>query len=163
MKPLYEYTNDYKKVIDLIEDAEEITPELMDMLESVSTDSKEKVKNVAAYIKNLELLSEQIDQATKNMIDRQHKILLKAEHMKNYLKHNMEELNLKELNTPEFDIKIRVNNYSLDISDPDLIPREYFKEKNSVNIDKYQIIKDMKNDVLVPGATFVKKTFINIK
>jgi hypothetical protein len=163
MKPLYEYTNEYKKVIELIENCDEITPELMDMLESVSVDAKEKIKNVASYIKNLDAHADNIYKAIANMCERAVLIEKKITSMKNYLKHNMEALQVKEIKTPEFDIKIRYNNYSLDIQDTELLPKEYLKEKVTTQIDKKQIIKDLKNDVLVPGVTFKKTSSVNIK
>lgn len=163
MKPLYEYANEYQKVIDLIENSDEITPELLDTLNSVSTDAKDKIKNVASYIKNLESLSKNIDDAISEMQLRQLKIENKIESMKEYLRYNMESLQVKEVNTAQFDVKIRYNNYALHIEDNELLPREYFKERTAVFIDKMQIIKDLKNDVLVPGASFKKTSTINIK
>lgn len=163
MKPLYEYTNEYQKVIDLIEECDEITPEIMDMLESVSTDAKSKAVNVGAYIKNLEAMSKSMDDAMNQMQLRQFKVEAKIENMKNYLKYNMESMKLKELNTPEFDIRIRYNNYSLHIEDPSMLPDEYFKEKVTKSIDKQQMIKDLKNDMLISGAKFITTSTINIK
>lgn len=163
MKPLYEYANEYQKVIDLIENSDEITPELLDTLNSVSTDARDKIKNVAAYIKNLEALSKNIDDAINEMQLRQFKIEKKSESLKDYLRYNMEILQVKEVNTPQFDVKIRYNNYALHIEDNELLPREYFKERTSVSIDKQQIIQDLKNDILVPGASFKKKSTVNIK
>jgi hypothetical protein len=163
MKPLYAYANEYQKVIDLIEDCDEITPELMDMLESVSTESKDKIKNVAAYIKNLEAMSKSIDDAITEMNLRQFKVETKIENMKNYLKHNMESMQLKEVCTPEFDVKIRYNRYALCIEDPSMLPEEYFKEHISKSIDKQQISKDLKNDILISGAKFMTTSTVNIK
>jgi len=167
VKTLYEYTNEFCKIIDLINDCDEITPEQLDALGDTLKESKEQTKqkmiNVAAYIKELEYHSENIEKAVNEMQQRQKSTLKKVESLRNYLKYNMELVDIKEVKTPEFDIKVRYNRYALEISNPDIVPEDYMRKKLTVSIDRQQIIKDLKNDVLVPGASFSTTSSLQIK
>lgn len=163
MKPLYEYANEYQKVIDLIENCDEILPEHLEMLGDVSKDAHSKVVNVASYIKNLEFLSASISNAMDSIKKRKQATENKISSLKDYLKHNMQLLDLKEVVCGHFDVKIRNNNYALDIIDSSLIPDDYIREKLDVSIDKKKIINDLKNDVIVPGACFKTTSSVQIR
>lgn len=163
MKPLYEITNDYQKLVDLIENSDEITAEHLKMLGDIEGDAKQKCVNVASYIKNLQELDHGIDKAICEMAERQKKIGNKIESLKEYLKYNMESLNIKEVKSPHFDIKIRENNYALDIVDEFFIPKDYYREKLTVTLNREKIIKDMKNDIVIGGVQFKKTKTVSIK
>lgn len=160
---LYEISNEFQKVVDLIENCDEMTPEIIAMLDEVSKDASEKVISVAAYIKNLEVQSKGMDDYIKNMQDRQAKIDKKAEGLKDYLKYNMDILKLQKVESPEFDVQLRANNFALDLFDQTLVPKEYLRVKETVTISRQDIIKDLKVGCDVPGARFVTTKSVQIK
>jgi Siphovirus Gp157 len=163
MKPLYEYTAEYQKIISLIEDCDELSPDHKEMLEHVSQDANLKVINVAAFIKNLEEKSQGMDDYIKNMKERKQKVDNKITSLKDYLLYNMRALHIDKVEAPEFDVKVRTNQYALELTDASLLPTEYIKEKIDRSIDKLKIIADLKNDLLIPGAQFIKTSTIQIK
>jgi len=163
MKPLYEISKEYQKVIALIENCDEILPEHLEMLGELETDAKSKIVNVGAYIKNLEEIDRGMENYISSMLERQKKINKKINSLKEYLKFNMELLDLKEVKTEEFDIKIRENNYALDILDESLIPKNYYKERISVSLDRQQLIKDLKDHIGIDGVQFIKTKSISVK
>ncbi len=160
---LYEISNEFQKVVDLIENCDEMSPDLIDMLNNVSDNAHEKVVSVGAFIKNLEAQSGSMNAYIKGMTDRQSKIDKKIENLKEYLKYNMEALKLNKVESPEFDVQIRANNFSLDLFDQNAIPKEYLRVKETVSISKQDIIKDLKVGCDVPGARFVTTKSILIK
>lgn len=160
---LYEISNEFQKIVDLIENCDEMTPELIAELESVSQDASAKVINIGAFIKNLEAESQSMDSYIKNMQERQAKVDKKIESLKDYLKYNMDILKLNKVESPEFDVQLRANQYSLDLFDQALIPKEYIRVKESVSISKQDIIKDLKVGCDVPGARFVTTKSVLIK
>lgn len=160
---LYEISNEFKKVVDLIEECDEMSPEMIDMLNTVSENAHEKVINVGGFIKNLEAESMGMESYIKNMQERQSKVDKKIGNLKDYLRYNMDMLGLSKVESPEFDVSLRANQYSLDLFDQSAIPKEYIKVKETVSISKQDIIKDLKVGCDVPGARFVTTKSVLIK
>lgn len=160
---LYEISNEFQKVVALIEECDEMSPEVIAMLNDVSENAHEKVINVGAFIKNLESQSISMDIYINNMQDRQLKITKKIDSLKEYLKHNMDILKLNKVESPEFDVQLRANQYSLELFDQALVPKEYLRVKETVTISRQDIIKDLKVGCDVPGARFVTTKSVLIK
>ena len=160
---LYEISNEFQKVVDLIEKCDEMSPELIEQLNAVSEDASAKVINVAAYIKNLEVEAESMQTYLNNMRARQDKVEKRIESLKDYLRYNMDLLKLQKVESPEFDVQLRANQYSLDLFDQALVPKEYIRVKETVTISRADIIKDLKVGCDVPGARFVTTKSVLIK
>lgn len=160
---LYEISNEFQKIVDLIENCDEMSDELIKQLNEVSDNASAKVINVAAYIKNLEADSISMDIYINNMQDRQMKVQKKIDSLKEYLKYNMDILGLKKVESPEFGVSLRDNQYSLELFDQSIIPKEYIKVKETSSISRSDIIKDLKIGCNVPGARFVTTKSVLIK
>jgi predicted nuclease with TOPRIM domain len=160
---LYEISSEFQKIVDLIENCDEMSPELIDQLNAVSENASAKVINVAAFIKNLEAEAKSMEDYIKNMQDRQGKIEKKIANLKDYLKYNMDILKLTKVESPELDVQLRANSFSLELFDQSAIPKEYIKVKETVSISKQDIIKDLKIGCDVPGARFVTTKSVLIK
>ena len=160
---LYEISNEFQKIVDLIENCDEMTPELIEQLNAVSEDASAKVLNVAAYIKNLEAEAESMQAYLNNMRARQDRVEKRIESLKEYLRYNMDLLKLNKVESPEFDVQLRANQYSLDLFDQALVPKEYIRVKETVSISRADIIKDLKVGCDVPGARFVTTKSVLIK
>ena len=160
---LYEISNEFQKVVDLIENCDEMTPELIDQLNAVSDNASAKVLNVAAVIKNMEVEAESMQTYINNMRDRQDKVEKRIESLKEYLRYNMDILKLNKVESPQFDVQLRANQYSLDLFDQALVPKEYIRVKETVSISRADIIKDLKVGCDVPGARFVTTKSVLIK
>ena len=163
MKPLYEIANEYQSILYEIADSEEVTEEQTDLLAQYEDDIKNKIINVAAFIKNLESEHEAIEKAVDNMVDRSIKISKKVDRLKDYLKSNMELCNIYKVKSPYFDIKIKHNPYSVKIENEDLIPSKYIEEITAKKIDKTIIARDLKNNMIVPGVFLERNTRLEIK
>lgn len=160
---LYEISNEFAKIVDLIENCDEMTPELIEMLNTVSSDASAKVLNIGAVIKNLESESESMEKYIQDMMYRQKKTDRKVGSLKDYLRYHMDTLKLKKVESPEFDVQIRENQYALDLFDQALVPKEYIRVKESITISRADIIKDLKVGCDVPGARFVTTKSVLIK
>lgn len=80
MSNLYEIANSYQSLMRDIMEQDEISPEMLNQLNSVESDIKEKAVNVAAFIKNLESEAEGIEKAVKTMNERYSRIFKKHNH-----------------------------------------------------------------------------------
>lgn len=163
MKPLYEIAIDYQRMIHELMESDEISTEQIEALNELNGDIKEKIINVSAFIKNLEAEHESIEKAIDAMAERSSKIQKKVEKLKEYLKNNMEICEIKEVKSPYFDIKLRMNPPSVLIKDENLIPKEYLKEIVVHKIDKVLISQCLKNNIPIPGTLLENRTRLEIR
>lgn len=164
---LYEISNEFQRIVDLIENCDEITPEIVERIDSVSDNASAKVISVAAYIKNMETDVKNMDDHIKHLTERlrkkKYETNKKINKLENYLLYHMDILKLKKVESSEFDVQLRTDQYSLDLFDEKLLTKEYFKIKETLSISRKDIIKDLKIGCDVPGARFVTKKSVLIK
>lgn len=163
MSKLFELKNTYLSIEDEINSSDEISEEQLMVFESIEDDIKEKSINIGYIIQNLESEIDSIDKAIKSMQLRQAKLMKKSNSLKEYLKLNLEVCNMKEIKSPYFDIKVKINPYSVLIENESLLPDSYFNEKITKIIDKISIRNDIKNNIFVPGAALSQTTRLEIK
>lgn len=163
MRPLYEIANEYQSLLAQVVNCDEILPEMIDELNSVTGDIKEKAVNVAAFIKNLEAEAEGIEKAVEAMQERALRINRKVDSLRDYLKMNLESCHLNEVKSPFFDIRIRTNPASVAIMDEKLIPEQYFREIMMRKVDKMMLSQELKNNAIIPGVALEKRTRLEIK
>lgn len=164
MRPLYAYTNEYIKLIDIINDIEDITAEQQrELLDSVKDDFKEKASNVGAFIKNLETEQSAMIDYIKQMDTRLKKITSKIENLKSYLKYNMESCGIESISSPEFSIKIKNNPCKVHIYDESKVDDIYLKEKTTLSIDRELIKTHLKNGIELGWAALIQEKRIEIK
>lgn len=163
MRPLYEITNEYQSLMAQIMEADEISDDMLADLHAVQGDIKEKAVNVAAFLKNLEVEADGIQKAIESMEDRARKVSRKMESLRDYLKHNLEACQMKEVKSPFFDIRIRLNPASVDIKDETAIPDGYWREISTRRVDKTLIARDLKSNILIPGAELVRHTRLEVR
>lgn len=163
MRPLYEIANEYQSIASSISDSDEITVEQIEALDQVSEDVKQKAVNIGALIRNLEVEANSINDAIVKMESRQISVNKKIEHLKEYLKLNLERCELKEVKSPMFDIKIKINPAAVVIQDIQSIPDKYFKEIIDRKLDKFLISQELKNEVMIPGVCLERRTRVDIR
>ena len=138
------------------EEEEEQGNELAFMLQN-------KAEQIVGYNFTLEAnksaLKQEIERLTHayNVIDKQ------QEKLNNYVKVNMEKLNLTEIVTPIGKLKIQRNPISVDIYDNSKIDNKYIITKISKNISKTKIKEDLEKGIEVEGARLIQNTKLNIK
>jgi SMC interacting uncharacterized protein involved in chromosome segregation len=160
---LFEISTQYQSLMNDIAECDELTTEQLQAIESVDDSLQEKAKAVGAFIKNLEADYFAIHEAIKTMEDRARKVNAKIENLKEYLKCNLEKCDIKEIKSPYFDIRIKLNPASVIVNDENLIPEQYLKEKLYRFVDKAMIAKELKNNVLIPGVMLERRTRIEIR
>lgn len=162
---LYELSNQYLELMELIEESE--TPELFqDTLEGLQFEIDEKLENMAKMIKNIEgdvpaLKSE------KERIDNKIKSIDgKVKSIKAYMYSQMKLLQkgdvLPKIKTPLFTFSIQKNPVSLEITDETLIPKDY-KISQPDKIDNALIKEKLKEGVEISGATLTQGEGLRIR
>lgn len=165
MTALYQIATEYRIALnESFVDDELAMLDQVNKLNSLNDDIENKAVNIAAYIKNLEIESENVKAAIKEMQERAKRLENRAENLSNYLKLNLESCGVLEVRkSPHFLIKIKTNPPSVVIEDENLISDEYKKVKHVITIDKTAIKKDMANGVIIEGARIETRTRIEIK
>lgn len=164
---LYEIANEYKQIFDEIElesETGELNEEAVLKLSDLQTKMDDKVVAVACFIKNIDAERNAIAEAKKAMAIREARLNRKIEFLEDYLRFNMERCKITEISSsPYFTIKLKKNPYSVDIEDESIIPKDYWKEKVTVSLDKMKIKEEMQQGVIIPGVRLVQNSRVEIK
>ena len=161
---LYNITNSFITLFEKAEQGELTKEEIEEQGKDLAISLKNKSTSIIGYVRNLDLTSE----AIKNEIDRlttmKKAIDNKIAKFKEYVKQNMEELELQKIDTELGTLSIAKNPASVEIYDESMIADEYKKEKVTVTIDKTAIKNAIKEGKEVEGARLVEdKTSLRIK
>ncbi len=165
MSKLYEITNDFYQLMLKAED-EELTQEEYDKLgKELALELKNKSKNIIGIFQNektdIEAIGSEIERLTELKKAKENRL----ERFKEYVKNNMERLNLDKIETELGILSLVKNPISVEIVKEDEIPGEYKKVVQTVKVDKKAISDNFKTTgELVPGVRIISdKRSLRIK
>lgn len=127
---------------------------LMDMV-GTEENWKEKAKNVAKYIHQLELESKMIAAETKRIADKAKKLDQTANYLSNLLLQQMLTFGVDEIKDAILSVKVRQNPWSVVVKDENKIPSEFKKEKTVVEVDKRALLQS-RESLECEGVEFVR-------
>lgn len=161
---LYELAAEFRQTADQLADLD-LPPEVVaDTLESVALPLEQKAVSVACFVRNLEATAEQIKMAEEAMAKRRKAIQARADNVRKYLMDNMERCGISKIESPYFNLTIRDNPESVEIEQPELIPKDYMREiPATYQPDKALIKQAIKDGHDVPGAKLVRGQRLEIK
>lgn len=159
---LYQISNDYAMILNELydEDGNE-NPQALARLEENEVALQKKAVSLAAWIKNMEAEKDAISEARKQMSAREKALDAKIDRWQEYLKFNMESRGIFEIKCPQFELKLKKNNPSVDAYNEDEVPDEYWVVTK--RLDKVKMLSEMKNGVVIPGANIARKMRLEIK
>lgn len=163
---LFEINREYEQILDELYDEDGvINPQALTRLEENQMTMEKKVIAISSYIKNLESEQEAIEQAKKAMSLREKRLKEKVADLQGYLLNNMEQRGITQVKCPYFDIKIKkcppsVNDDTLNM---DLLPEEYKRTKIEIKPDKVAMLRDMKEGIIIPGASLKTNMRVEIR
>lgn len=164
MQPLYQIKNEYLQALNELENMEGLTPEMIqDSLGAIDAQFEEKALNVAAFVKYLESKVSTITVYQVIMDDRRNMLNNKIDHLKNYLKHNMQALDKKKIEGVEFDLSIRTSNSKVVIDDESRIGQEWYLRNIVSRLDKEALRNALANGKEIPGAHLEQGVSLTIK
>src|SRR5882757_2279076 len=157
MTSLYTLVKEYQDAWCMMEELDELDElSISDTLEGLELPIKDKIINTASYIKNIESDIQQIKNAEQELSLRRSKLERKVNALENYLKNCMKHLDISEVKSRLFDVKIRINPSSVNITDKSLLEERFFKVTESKSVDKISIKKHLKSGEEVPGAELIR-------
>ena len=111
---LFALSAQYQNIMDIVMTTEELTPDLMNELESINDSLENKVLNYTSIIKTLEAQAESISKATEEMFKRAASLIKNSERMRETVKKEMEACNLNKAANEYHEVTIRLNNPKVD-------------------------------------------------
>lgn len=164
MATLYELSKEYTEALNNFSVDEETGEVTFDKnkIDHIESDLKDKVDNIACFIKNLTALSDSI-KAEKNALDERLKANdKKIEYLKKYLTSAMELAQMDRLETARNKITFRTSKKVI-ISDDDAVPEKYIKLEITSKVDKKAICEALKAGEVVNGCYLEVNNNIQIK
>ncbi len=162
MRNLYELTNNFMELQQLIEDGEFDAETLADTLEALEGEIEVKAENYGLIMVNLQTLIDGCDREAKRLLDRKKSIQNGIEGLKNNLSNSMLAMDKTKFKTEHFNFSFRKSE-SVIVDDQSLIPDDYIKVKTTETADKTALKKAIKNGCEITGAHIVSKQNLQIK
>lgn len=162
---LYNITNKFVELMDKAQEGELTEEEYNQLGEELALELQNKSANIIGYIKNSESLLEAIKAEEKRLSEMRKTGEARLEKFYQYVKENMEKLNLSEIPTELGTLKIAKNPMSVEIENEDEIPSEFKQEVTTVKIDKTAIKNHFKETGEVVAGTRIvdNKTSLRVK
>lgn len=124
---LYELKENYRAVLELMEDEEADQEAVADTISMITDDIEEKAENYAIIMKELEAEADKLKKEEDRLKKRRQAIELHREQMKDILKSAMELIGKRKISTEHFTICIQKNGGSLPvhIDNEDALPERF--------------------------------------
>lgn len=162
---LYDITNNFVSIMDKVENGELTEEEYNELGQELAIELQNKSVNIIAYIRSRESFIEAVKTEEKRLKEMREKEENKQEKFKQYVKENMEKLNVTDIMTDLGTLKLAKNPMSVEVQNEDEVPIEFKKEVTTVKIDKTAIKEYFKETgEIIPGVKIIdNKTSLRIK
>lgn len=162
MAKLYELTQNYKNLIDLL-DNPDVPRDMIDAaLNEVGEDIDIKAENIAKLIKSIDVDIAGYKEEEKRMADRRKTLENRVAGLKEYLDSAMKATGKERIKGKVFTIAYQKNPPSVAVIDEKAIPEEYFIPQEPI-LDKKLLLGDLKNGKEVPGAAIKQTVGLRIR
>lgn len=161
---LYNIKNKFVELFEKAEQGELTQDEIQEQGNDLALALQNKSISIIGYIKNQESFSDAIKGELDRLTALKKSIDNRIDKFKEYVKENMQQLEVEKIETELGTLSIVKNPASVEIYDETLIIDEYKKEKVTISIDKTAIKNDLKAGKEVQGARLIEdKTSLRIK
>lgn len=162
---LYLLANEYLEAAEKLNDLDLPVEVVQDTLEGLAGALEVKATNIAMFARNIEATAEAIKQAESTMSARRKALENRAQHIRDYLKANMERTGITKIESPYFKIAIRNNPPAVVIDAQSQIPEGFMRlpEPPPLVPNKKLIADAIKSGIDVPGAHLEHGTRLEIK
>ena len=159
---LYELSQNYLNLQELLEDEAIGTDIITKALNEVGEEIEDKAENIAILIKNLESDVEGIKKEEERLSTKRSSTENKIKGLKSYLDTTMRATGKEKFKTKLFNFNIQNNPPSVEVVDERLIPKEYFIEQEP-KLDKKLVLAFLKEGKEIPGATIKQTKSLRIR
>jgi predicted nuclease with TOPRIM domain len=158
---LYELTNNYLTIQDLIEQADD-KETLLDTLQAIEDTVEGKIENIIKMMRGFEAEAEAIKTEETRLAEKRRKLENKASSLKEYMEWNLQNLGLKEVKAGMFKARFQKNPPTVEIADEEALP-DVFKIPQPNKVDRKGLIGFLKEGNELSGVRLIQKESLRIK
>lgn len=153
------------KFVDLISNDELTEEQVNELGKELAIELQNKSTNIIAYIVNTESMFERMKAEEKRLSDMRKYGETKLAKFKEYVKENMEALQISKLQTELGTLSIAKNPISVEVVSEDKVPVDFKQEVVSIKIDKKAIAQHFKDTGEVPDGCIIhtENTSLRVK
>lgn len=159
---LYEIADQYRNALKLLADPELPAEAVAHTLEGLSGELGAKAWNVAAALMQMEGEAELIRRAEERMARRRKALERRATALRNYLKAQMERVEVYEIRSPEFVIRVKPNPPRVIIDNEAVLPDGFKHAETVMHIDKIALRDALQAGAAIAGAHLEQETHVEI-
>ena len=159
---LYELTENYLNLQELLENDEIPKEMVIDALDNVGEELEAKAENIAKLIKTLEVDITGYKAEETRLALKRKSLENRVKSLKEYLDNAMKVTGKTKFKGQLFSFSIQKNPPSVNVVDEKLIPEEYFIPQEPA-LDKKRLLTDIKNGAEIPGAEIKQTESLRIR
>ncbi|MFV3012949.1 siphovirus Gp157 family protein [Clostridium botulinum] len=161
MAKLYELTQNYNNLLELVDNPEVPVEMLKESLDNIGEEINTKLENVAKVIKSIEIDAKGLKEEEKRLADRRKSLENRIVNLKEYAENSMRATGITKIKGKVFTLGIQKNTPRVEITEEESIPEEYFEiEKKLVKKDILAALKEGKE---VPGVAIKRTESLRIR
>lgn len=160
---LYELTELYQNIWELVGDDEVDVGTLETALKQVEDNIESKSESIAKLIKGIDGDIAALKEEEKRLSKRRKTLENKQNNIKSYLENQLKAMDIDKVKTPLFTISIQKNPPSVHILNEELIPDKYKKTQTTISIVKKDLLEDLKLGEIIDGAEIKQEKSLRIK
>lgn len=152
---LYNITNNFVDLMDKVQEGTITEEEYNKLGEELALELQKKSGNIAGYIQDRNALIDAIDMQVKRLQEYKKTEQNKLDKFKEYVKTNMERLNIVKIETELGTLSIAKSPISVEIANEDEVPTEFKTEIVTTKIDKKKIADNFKSTGEIPNGVII--------
>lgn len=152
---LYSITNNFVDLMDKVQEGTITEEEYNKLGEELALELQKKSGNIAGYIQDRNALIDAIDMQVKRLQEYKKTEQNKLDKFKEYVKTNMERLNIVKIETELGTLSIAKSPISVEIANEDEVPTEFKTEIVTTKIDKKKIADNFKSTGEIPNGVII--------
>ena len=160
---LYELTEMYQNIWELVGDEEVDLDALEIALGQVEDTLEVKAESMAVLVKSIDGDVSALKEEESRLAKRRKALENKQTNIKLYLENQLKVMGIDKVKTPLFTVALQNNPPSVNILDEDLIPEQYKKTVTTTSIVKKDILDALKDGQVVEGAEIKQGKSLRIR
>ena len=160
---MYELTEMYKNIWDLVGDDEIDLDTLEKALSQVEDNIETKAESMAKLVKGIDGDVVALKEEENRLAKRRKALENKQTNIKLYLENQLRVMEIDKVKTPLFTVALQNNPPSVNILDEDLIPEQYKKTVTTTSIVKKDLLDALKEGQVIEGAEIKQGKSLRIR
>lgn len=163
MFKLYELTDMYQNIWNLVEN-EDIDLDNLEMaLKTIEDSLESKAEGIAKIIKSIESDAAVLKEEETRLASRRKALENKKENIKSYLKEQLSLAGIDKVKTPLMTIALQNNPPSVNVIEEDKIPKQYKVETVSISLARREMLEALKAGAVIPGVEIKQEKSLRIR